>query len=314
MARLPALMNEIFLRLERAETRIVGADGNAIPAAVMVRVVSDAVEYVRAVVERELEAPSRDGPPCEAACSLRTSVDDSQHATTCDEIDVLDFFMKMYLAEVERRYVDVSSYALALLSQVRCGQPGVADSSIFSTERGLAKVGRLVVLAGSISDAATSDEFRAVLDAFADPVGSFITKREDRWHVTINAYLGVSGGMESVGPEENIHLGLALPVGLEISHGSRSRCCSIAFLVSPIALGVIADYQLGGEPPVHDVTWRQLLAPSLFVILDFFPHTPVSFGIGAQYAPMMRETSDGLVDAVRLSVMAAVDVTLFRIW
>ena len=239
----------------------------------------------------------------------------------------LEDWVSVYLAAANYSFSDAVSAALRYVSQ----HDLVTSQQTEETARVLAKVLRLITLGANLAEAETSEEFQAVLYAAADPVGSFVTKRQpgkEQW--TIGAYLGgVAGGERKFadGEEWAGHFGLALPIGLEWSTGLGGQngrlFSSIGIFVSPIDLGAIASYRVhdlsGGTDSVEsaEIGWRQLLSPSVYVVLGLFDNLPLAIGGGVQYAPWARKQHDGkemrMIDAFRVSMLLAVDVALLRL-
>ena len=186
-------------------------------------------------------------------------------------------------------------------------------------------VEQLVVLAASVAEAQDAKEVWEVLTSFADPVGSFATKRSVGTHTTIGAYFGAAGGFETVEGEKGYQIGVALPVGMEVSCGFEawSLYWSLGLFVSPLDLGIIASYRITETSSERDpkFAWEQLLSPSAYLVLGI-PDLPLAIAIGVQYAPQLRLVEDTNdegssvrreASALRISLMAAVDVTLFRL-
>ena len=239
----------------------------------------------------------------------------------------LEDWVNVYLAAANYGFSETVSAALRYVSQHHL----VTSQQPEDTARVLATVLRLITLGANLAEAETSEEFQAVLYAAADPVGSFVTKRqpgEEQW--TIGAYLGgVAGGERKLadGEEWAGHFGLALPIGLEWSTGLGGEngrlFSSIGIFVSPIDLGAIASYRVhdlsGGTDSLEsaEIGWRQLLSPSVYVVLGLFDNLPLAIGGGVQYAPWARKQHDGMemrmIDAIRISMLLAVDVALLRL-
>ena len=189
--------------------------------------------------------------------------------------------------------------------------------------------------AASLAAAQSAEQVNVVLRNASAPVGAFRAKRNQfepddhldrpgaldprRWgpgSVSVVGYLGVTGGLEGAGEfpfshEDAGHLGVALPVGVEVSAGFPFGAVS---LFAPILdLGTLASARLGGgEAEVADPTLRQVLAPGLFAVWNISRAVPLSLGVGAQVVPGLRESDGKRVDAVRASTFLGVDATLFH--
>ena len=120
---------------------------------------------------------------------------------------------------------------------------------------------RLPVMAsGTIVDLSGRTMIAQTIEAFADPVGSFRSRRvEGAFVVSLVSYLGGSGGWESVaaGSSDNSTYGGAFaPVGFEVSYGIGHKIfSSIGLLVSFADLGTLVSYRFDGDALAPVVTW-----------------------------------------------------------
>ena len=239
----------------------------------------------------------------------------------------MEDWLSVYLAAANYNFSETVSAALRYVSN-----PLVTTQQSDETGRVVPLVLRLITLGANLAEAETSEEFQAVLYAAADPVGSFVTKRQPEiQQLTVGAYLGgvVGGERKLAGGDENWagHFGLALPIGLEwsVGLGGGGLLRSFGVFVSPVDLGAIASYRvhdLSGGPDSFESAefgWRQLLSPSVYLVFGLFDDLPLSIGGGVQYAPWARKHHDGskemrMIDAIRVSMLLAVDVALLRLW
>lgn len=182
--------------------------------------------------------------------------------------------------------------------------------------------------------AESSDEARAVIDAFAAPVGSWRLKRADRFVTSLGALAGVSSGVEWLnggavtGSDAGLVYGLSAPVGLDLSFGLGDW--TLGAFVSLVDIGGLITVRHtaattveveGGSSrdaeadalPEFDV--RQLLAPGVLARVGLGA-SPFVLGAGAVLAPYARDvvidgaTSEDDVTAVRLLVVLGVDVPI----
>ena len=302
-ATVDSLFAGFFQRFVQSDALIVGAKDtkDAVPVIDVLRMTIETVEFVTRSV-----CPEQ------------------------DKHDVLYFLLYGYRVAMEGRYTELATSLLrffdllSLAERCRdCAEESESIPSSVETEEPEwipVSVEKLVILAASMAEAKTADEVWEVLTSFADPVGSFATKRTDGTHTTIGAYFGASVGVEIVEGDMGFQIGVALPVGVEVSWGFEDW--SLGLFVSPLDLGIIASYRLTETSSERDpkFAWEQLLSPSAYFVFGL-PDLPLAIAIGVQYAPELRTVEamneDGsLVEreasALRISLMAAVDVTLFR--
>jgi hypothetical protein len=219
-------------------------------------------------------------------------------------------------------YPDVALRVLGLL-----GNPSLTPTLPAADSATLARLRRGLLFGSSLVAASSSADVQQVLESFADPVGSFRQRRlAGTRSVALVAYPGFQAGVERAqganGNADAGHFGIGLPIGIEWRCGSDSFLLPGVF-VGFLDLGVLASYRLtptdasdseiSGDP---DVTLGHIFSPSLMLTFAPTPKTPLMIGIGYQYAPRLREltTTAAPVSAHRVSVLLAVDVTLFTFW
>ena len=246
-----------------------------------------------------------------------------------NNVEVLRFnaalvlWMEMYRSAHDQRYTDTASFALRYIHRL----------SLFEQDGELAGVVKLINLGANLIEAQTADEFKSVLYAATEPVGSYVAKRRTGSRVTLGAYVGaIAGGERIQGPGVDSwqgHAGVALPVGIEFSWGyshgkdetEEENCCAFGIFVSPLDFGLVANYRVeslfSGSENVEpaQVGWQQIFAPSVFFVLGVFEDVPLVVAGGLQYAPQARlhPDTDNSVDALRISLMVAIDVTLLQL-
>jgi len=183
---------------------------------------------------------------------------------------------------------------------------------------------RWISFSAELGSAKSSEDVRSALERFALPPASYITKRYPADSapgrgigIYINSYLGVSGGVESLGGTNKASktrgfAGFSLPIGLEVSDPRGQR----SLLLSVLDLGALASYRIGGDSvqAAPNVALSNVIAPGLFVTYSFSRSFPVAIGAGWQYAPRLRTVGkDEPRDASRFGLFVATDVPLFRI-
>lgn len=180
--------------------------------------------------------------------------------------------------------------------------------------------------AASLASARSAEEVTVALRQASAPVGSYRAKRnqyvpvnDDDNHsrrgplsATLGGYLGVTGGWE----QGARHFGAALPVGAEVSYGLPLG--AVSFFVPLIDVGTLAstrwaeDEEAEDDVDEADPTFRQVLAPGAFVVLNWSRSIPFSVGFGWQAVPELRERDGERVSVGRWSFFAGADVTVLN--
>ncbi|WP_420632587.1 hypothetical protein [Candidatus Palauibacter sp.] len=198
---------------------------------------------------------------------------------------------------------------------------------------------RLLSFAGSVASAEDAEDLREALEAVADPVGSFRSRRvHNAWSLSLVSYVGLGIGREKitgVGREKIAedkdgsggYRGAFAPIGIELSWGTGwSPIASIGLLGSLVDLGTLVSYRFeekdfetegGAEDTVDDlpdVNLRHVFSPALSLVFGVTKDHPFSFGATWQLAPELRtlKAAEEQVSVVRWSFFAAIDLTLLR--
>lgn len=223
-------------------------------------------------------------------------------------------------AESLARLVDKREYK-ALLNAV------ITTSVSIAQERDAVPVNysRFLNLISTIALTGKEDQvdYRYLINAVIEPVGSYAYKRQADLTVDLNAYPGLGGGMETLNADLHDTKGvggLACPIGLEFNWG-RSFGALRGVFISALDLGAVATYRFTkGEEDVSSspqLGWKQLVSPGLYLLLQQ-QNNPVTLGLGAQLTPSLRKvTQAGTVtekNAMRVGAFLSVDIPVFTFY
>lgn len=188
------------------------------------------------------------------------------------------------------------------------------------------RVSHIMMFAASIAEATDAAGVNQALEAAALPVGSYRLKRvaqdngKKRYSLSLNGYVGAGGGWELPIQRVAVSKGagqasLAAPVGFEFSWSSGGGSGGI--FVPLIDLGALTAVRFAEDSLQNTATvgFGQVFAPGFFLMWGVGDKTPFSLGIGGELAPNLRSVktrTDEAVSTLRLSIMAAIDVPIFR--
>ncbi len=195
----------------------------------------------------------------------------------------------------------------------------------------------------NIIEADNSDEVKAAIEAAVLPVGSSSIKRETFSNISLNAYLGLMGGMEYLpGLQEGQTapvVGVTAPLGLAFSWGnigngrrnhsltkeqlikkSKKGGQSLSLFIPLIDVGALATFRFGDDSShvASEVKLANIIAPGLYGYWGL-GKGPISIGLGAQMGPQLRKINaeDVNVDKnfyIRYSLTIAVDIPFFNFY
>lgn len=217
----------------------------------------------------------------------------------------------------EQKYGLIITETLSLFSDL-----GLSQTSFFLTYK---KYGLFI---SNVAQAENSQQVKEALDVAALPVGSYKIKRNSFFDVSLNAYPGLSAGLEFRSgipeganvKEVNPTLGFTAPIGIAVSWGQvREKPLqkfdssvnqnefnpfqkngkwftkyitgkSHTFFLSVIDIGAITSFRLVNDDTetLPEFNWNNILAPGIYYV-NGLKNTPLSWGLGLQYGPQLRD-------------------------
>lgn len=208
---------------------------------------------------------------------------------------------------VAKRYAEAVTGMLALTSDLGHHQIVVPVEML-----------RFTSFAAALAQADSASQVAQVFEDYAAPVGGYLGKRKaEGMYVTLNAYLGASGGWERAAGKWGGIAGIGAPVGIEA--GWSRRGVSLGFLAQLIDVGALASYRLDAAADslrtAPEVGFSQVFSPGLYAVLGF-KDLPIALGVGVAYAPKLRAYVNGITPAAgatQTSLFLAVDVPVLRL-
>lgn len=193
--------------------------------------------------------------------------------------------------------------------------------------------------------AGNSKQLSQVIESYAMPPNSYKIKRNTRYSIDLDAYVGLYGGVEYLGSKTPDSVksfapvwGLSAPIGISFSWGSRrdtkvgepasfldksgnpktlsgnnfSITVSLLDIATPLAFRLSNDSQ---EALPKSLSWSQLFSPGLHFRWGI-RNTPLCFSTGLQYTPQLRKMDLRASDQQAYRAYAGVffDLPLFNIY
>ncbi|MCK4762931.1 MAG: hypothetical protein KAW12_12110 [Candidatus Aminicenantes bacterium] len=196
-----------------------------------------------------------------------------------------------------------------------------------------AKILKYGAFMAAVAKAENSDQVKEAIESVALPAGSYSIKRNAKWNISLNAYVGINLGDEDLSGKFTLKksvklnsLGIWAPVGVAISKGHKGSFLgiqSISIFLSAIDIGAVTAYRFKEEdaqdmPEFH---LKNILAPGAHLVLGF-KNSPISIGGGIQFGPQLRkiistDETTGLeliteASAWRINFFVAVDIPLLN--
>jgi hypothetical protein len=151
-------------------------------------------------------------------------------------------------------------------------------------------------------------------------------KKSGAFSLMINAYGGVSGGVEflgqGIGTDRDAKGLLApwAPLGFDLSFGNKKGNSSIGLFLPFIDVGALAAFRLGDNQAadVPQLRWSNIIAPGAYLVFGFSRAAPLSFSIGGQLGPNLRKVDlQGITlddqRGYRIGATLAIDIPVLRL-
>ena len=143
----------------------------------------------------------------------------------------------------------------------------------------------------SIVKAETAQEAEAAIEAAVLPVGSSSIKKNTKWNISLNAYIGgyYSNYVNNTDKIDgsNSKIGLTAPIGVAFSKSLQGKKTSSAISVffTLFDVGAIAGYRLNDDSTVLEqkITLDNIFTPGAFLVYGLPWNLPISIGVGGQY-------------------------------
>lgn len=167
-----------------------------------------------------------------------------------------------------------------------------------------------------------SEDVKKILESYTLPIGSSAIKRKSSFNISINGYVGLSGGIERAyidGNRDRGNFGLTAPIGFSISTSNKKRANFSAF-VSIIDLGTTVNTRFNDtEINTQDLKIEQFFAPGLGIYYNI-QKTPISLGLQYSYIKNLKEftqnnsTVENNFGVGRLNISVLVDIPFYNIY
>jgi hypothetical protein len=167
----------------------------------------------------------------------------------------------------------------------------------------------------SLTEAKDADQVKNAIEAAALPVGSFSLKRKSSQDLSINAYVGLGNGWETL--QNGYFLGLTAPIGISYSFRLGDgfiQAMSIHFNLFDFGMPLSANLKDSSKVPTN-LQLKNLLALGPGILFHFHD-LPLTSGVSFTYTPDVRNVT-GIPDkqsSWKLMFFIAVDIPIFDIF
>lgn len=242
--------------------------------------------------------------------------------------ELLDTSVVMYDAAFDNSLANDYRYSikpvLKILSEISRGIAAEDYGKIASFSIDLIKILKLapgkdsiltkyIGLMSDILSAETGEDMAAIMESYLAPYDVFKLKTESKFHVTVNAYAGVSGYYEWKAGK-GVATGVFAPIGIEVGGKQFSIFGSIVDIGAPLTYRLDENEDVKNDP---DIKIKDIFSPGISVIWRPWKNNPVCFGISGNYSPALRKVTDNGVEkdksVLRAGISLSIDITLLSI-
>lgn len=176
---------------------------------------------------------------------------------------------------------------------------------------------RFASFAADVALAEDPGSVSAAIASYAAPPGAYKRKRSEGSYFTMNAYLGLAGGLEVVEDSDNTFTGAAFaPMGFEAGM-ALGKGWSLGVFVQALDLGALTSWRLDKDNDEvqerPEVGFKQVVSPGLHLAIGL-PDMPFSIALGVSHTPQLRVPEDLSTganrSATRYGIALAIDVPL----
>jgi hypothetical protein len=262
---------------------------------------------------------------------------------TTAEITQLNQEIKRLNEQKERYQKNIGEFKAELASSTSSQNAVVTTPSSQSLDSRKVEgtLEKFLFYANFLTEIVTADstqDLKAIISRYAQPVGSYSIKRKHYFSLDLNAYPGLFAATE-VCPGDCGNLqkeafvnGVTAPIGFSLSWGKKASWLgkydeslnqghSFSFFVPVVDIGAAFSYRWSSANDsrgLAPIKFAQIFAPGLFVVWGI-KKMPIALMAGAQYTPRLREIVDATnnrvsdSDMIRIGVTASVDISLFNL-
>jgi hypothetical protein len=183
---------------------------------------------------------------------------------------------------------------------------------------------RILGFISGLGEINNDEDMEKLLQAYALPIGSASIKRSSSFNLSINSYVGLTGGIErafalNTSPQDKYNFGLTAPIGLSMTFAKGY----LTLFASVIDLGSIVNQRINNDTTSYtNLRFEHFFAPGGSLLYNF-KNTPISLGVGATYIPNLRtiKYDDGTatvgesgLNVLRFNVSLLIDIPFFTIY
>jgi hypothetical protein len=197
----------------------------------------------------------------------------------------------------------------------------IAEISSYLPQNGDLKYIRTASFLSQLATIKDEKDMELLLQSYALPIGSSSIKRNSNFNISVNGYVGLTGGLEraysSNGNKDEWNFGLTAPIGISFTKWNTT------LFVSVLDLGSMVNLRLNNDSTFYSgLKFENFLSPGAGLYYNI-PKAPITLGLQYSYIPGLRnikyENNEATViethtDVSRINFSVLVDIPFFTLY
>ncbi len=181
---------------------------------------------------------------------------------------------------------------------------------------------RTIAFVSQLATIESADDMEALLSSYALPIGSSSIKRHSSFNISVNGYVGLTGGWEtaygSLKNQTKGNVGLSAPIGISTTFKGY-----LTPFISILDLGSVVNQRLNNDTTSYsNLTFEHFFTPGLGLFVNF-RKLPISAGFHFNYIPNLRtikyESGNAIItetnrSVTRINFSLLVDIPLYTLY
>ena len=185
------------------------------------------------------------------------------------------------------------------------------------------KSSRTVGFVSQLATIESADDMEALLSSYALPIGGSSIKRHSSLNISVNGYVGLTGGWETAyGSQINQtkgNIGLSAPIGISTTFLGGYLTSFVSF----IDLGSIVNQRLNNdETSYSNLRFEHFFTPGIGLFVNC-PKLPITAGFHFNYIPNLRTIkyesgsatiTESNISVTRINFSVLIDIPFFTLY
>lgn len=186
------------------------------------------------------------------------------------------------------------------------------------------EMSRILGFMAGLGEINNDDDMEKLLQAYSLPIGSASIKRSSSFNLSVNSYVGFTGGLErafalNTADQDKGNIGLSAPIGISMTFAKGY----LTLFASVIDLGSVVNQRINNDTTSYvNLRFEHFFTPGAMLLCNI-KNAPVSLGAGVSYIPNLRTiryadgtatTGESGLSVLRINASILIDIPFFTIY